>query len=95
MSSNDKPLKDVLREFVEVFSLKNKLNQCQVIDKWNEVVGPIIAKHTTNLYIQKKILFVEFDSSIVRNEIFLIKSKLIEELNRGFEKTVIETIILK
>lgn len=95
MSSNDKPLKDVLREFVEVFSLKNKLNQCDVIDKWNDVVGPVIAKHTTNLYIQKKVLFVELDSSIVRNEIFIIKSKLIEELNRGFERTVIEKIILK
>ena len=95
MSNYDKPLKEVLQEFVEVFSLGNKLNQCKVIDKWNEVVGPVIAKHTTNLFIQKKVLYVELDSSIVRNEISIMKSRILDELNQGFERKVIETIILK
>jgi hypothetical protein len=85
----------VIREFVEVFRLKNKLNQYKLIDKWEPVVGKMIAKHTKGLYINRKTLYVEMDSSIVRNEVYLLKSKIIEELNKGFGETIIENIVFK
>jgi hypothetical protein len=95
MNSNEKPLKDVIREFVEVFRLKNKLNQYRLIDKWEPVVGKMIAKHTKGLSINRKTLYVEMDSSIVRNEIYLLKSKIIEELNKGFGENIIDNIVFK
>jgi hypothetical protein len=95
MNNNEKPLKDVIREFVEVFRLKGKLNQYRLIDKWETVVGKMIAKHTKGLSINRKTLYVEMDSSIVRNEVFLLKSKIIEELNKGFGENIIENIVFK
>jgi hypothetical protein len=95
MNNNEKPLKDVIREFVEVFRLKGKLNQYRLIDKWEPVVGKMIAKHTKGLSINRKTLYVEMDSSIVRNEVFLLKSKIIEELNKGFGENIIENIVFK
>jgi hypothetical protein len=95
MNANEKPLKDVIREFVEVFRLKNKLNQYRLIYRWEPVVGKMIAKHTKGLSINRKTLYVEMDSSIVRNEVYLLKSKIIEELNKGFGETIIDNIVFK
>jgi hypothetical protein len=95
MSNNEKPLKDVIREFVEVFRLKNKLYQYRLIDRWEPVVGKMIAKHTKGLSINRKTLYVEMDSSIVRNEVYLLKSKIIEELNKGFGENIIDNIVFK
>jgi predicted nucleic acid-binding Zn ribbon protein len=95
MNHNEKPLKDVLREFVEVYRLKGKLNQYRLIDRWEPVVGKVIAKHTKGLSINRKTLYVEMDSSIVRNEVYLLKSMIIEELNKGFGEKIIDHIVFK
>ncbi len=95
MNNNEKSLKDVIREFVEVFRLKNKLDQYRLIDKWEPVVGKMIAKHTKGLSVSRRTLYVEMDSSIVRNEVYLLKSKIIDELNKGFGETIIDNIVFK
>lgn len=95
MSSNERPLREVIREFVEVYRLKNKINQYRLIEKWEEVVGKMIAKHTKGLSVSRRTLYVEMDSSIVRNEVYLLKSKIIAELNKGFNETIIDNMVLK
>lgn len=95
MNSNERPLKDVIREFVEVYRLKNKLNHCKLIDKWEEVVGKIIARHTRSLSVNKRTLYVEMDSSIVRNEVYLLKTVILNKLNKEFDQTVIDNIVFK
>jgi predicted nucleic acid-binding Zn ribbon protein len=92
---NEKPLKEVIREFVEHYRLEKKLNEVTLIEKWEEVVGKMIAKHTTNIHIDKCILYVEVDSSIVRSELNLIKTAIILRLNGYFKKPMIDKIVLK
>ena len=92
---NERPLKSVIQQFVEVYRLKTKLNQYQLIDNWGLIVGKMIAKHTKHLSIKKKVLYVEIDSSIVRNEVYMLKSKIMAELNSKFDQQVIDDIILK
>ena len=95
MNNSEKPLKEVIREFVEVYRLKNKLNQFRLIEKWEAVVGKMIAKHTQGLSVNRRTLYVEMDSSIVRNEVYILKSKIINELNKEFEETIIDNIVFK
>ncbi len=91
----EKPLKAVIREFVEHYRLEKKLNEFTLIEKWEEVVGKMIAKHTTSLHIDKRVLYVEVDSSIVRSELNLIKTAIITRLNAYLKKPMIDKIVLK
>ncbi len=95
MIQNEKPLKDAIREFVEYYKLEKKLNEITLIEKWEEVTGKIIAKHTTNIFIDKRTLFVEVDSSIVRSELSLMKSEIITRLNSFLNRPLIDKIVLK
>jgi len=92
---DEKPLKELIKQFVDHYKLEDKLNRITLIEKWNEVVGKMIAKHTTDLRIDKRVLYVEVDSSVVRNELSLSKTMIITNLNSYFNKPVIDKIVLK
>lgn len=92
---NEKPLKEVISAMLEKYRLSEKVNQYKLMSRWEEVVGKLITRHTVSLSINRKTLFVEIESSIVRNEVFIMKSKIISELNKGFEKEIINNIVFR
>jgi len=62
-------------------------------NSWEKVVGGIFAKHTTNLYVKNKKLFVFLDSSALRNELHMERTEIIKKLNSEIGKKVINEII--
>jgi predicted nucleic acid-binding Zn ribbon protein len=95
MNTNDRPLGEVIGEFLKSFRLEDKLNETRLIKSWEKVVGILVAKHTKNLYIKNRILFVQIDSSALRNELSYSREKLIRELNREVSADIIEDIVFK
>ena len=69
--------------------------ETRVIDSWEKVVGGIFAKHTTHLSIKNGILYVKLDSSVLRSELAMARSKLVEMLNKEVGEKVIEDIIFR
>lgn len=55
----------------------------------------MISKHTTEIYISGKKLFVKVDSSPLKQELSYSKTKLMQALNEQVGKAVIEEIVLK
>jgi predicted nucleic acid-binding Zn ribbon protein len=55
----------------------------------------MIAKHTKDIYIKNKQLFVTLDSSALRNELSMAKTKIIKMLNEAVGSEIINDIILK
>ena len=62
---------------------------------WNELLGITIAKKTRSLRIQNRKLYVSLHSSVVRNELSLIKDELIPKLNEAAGMNVIDDVILR
>ena len=90
--SNDRPLGDVLREFLNTYSLNRKLNETRLIHAWEKVVGPLVAKYTRKMYIRNKVLFVKVESPALRTELSFSRTKIIRALNEEVKATVIEDI---
>jgi predicted nucleic acid-binding Zn ribbon protein len=94
-NKNDQTLGELLREFVELFRLKDKLNEAEIRQKWEAVTGQVISRHTRRIYIIDRKLFVHVDSAALRQELTMAKSKLMHALNEGFEKPAIDDIVFK
>lgn len=75
--------------------MEAKLDETQLIGSWEKVVGGIFAKHTEHLSIKNKILFVKMDSAVLRSELVMARSKLVEMLNKESGKKVIEDIVFR
>ncbi|MCK4360231.1 MAG: DUF721 domain-containing protein [Bacteroidales bacterium] len=91
--SNDQTLKEVINELLEAYKLGDKLKEVRLIDSWEKVVGKLINKHTKNLYIKKKVLFVKLDSAALRNELSYARQKIIKALNKEAKEVVIDDIV--
>jgi predicted nucleic acid-binding Zn ribbon protein len=93
--SNDRSLGDAIREFLHSYHLEDKLNETRVIQSWEKIVGPMVAKHTNGLYIRNRLLFVKVDSAALRQELSFSRSKIVAALNEEVKSNVIEDIVLK
>ena len=93
--TNEQPLKAVIEELLETYKLADKLKEVDIVQSWNKIMGNLIARHTTNLYISNKVLFVSLDSDALRQELGYAKKKIIHMLTKAYNKPVITDIVFK
>ena len=93
--SEQKPLKEVINQMLRAYGLGDRLDEMSLVKSWEEVVGKMIAKHTSEIYFKSGILYVKLDSSTVRQELSYAKTALVEKLNRKAGKRMLTDIIFK
>jgi predicted nucleic acid-binding Zn ribbon protein len=93
MENNGQKLGDAIREMIEAYGLKGKLSEANLVGSWENVVGKMIARHTKDLYIKRKKLFVKIDSPALKNELTYNRTTLMEALNEAAGGKVIEEIV--
>lgn len=91
--SNEQTLRSAIEEFLKTFKLQDKLNETKVLHSWEKIVGTMVAKHTSNLSIRKKVLFVKVDSAALRSELLFAREKIISALNKEAGTSTIEDIV--
>lgn len=90
--SNDQSLGDAIREFLKTYNLERKIQERKLINSWEPIVGPMIARHTKNLYIKNKVLFVKLDSPALSNELSYAREKITKSLNEAAGSEVIKDV---
>jgi len=93
--SNTQPLKEVIKEYLDALKMNSKLKEVSLISNWERLMGSTISKATRDIYIKDRILFVYLNSSVVRNELHILKDALLEKLNQEAGDSVIDDIVLK
>lgn len=92
-SSNEQTLKEAILELLKTYKLEDGMNETKLINSWENVAGNMITKHTENLYIRNKKLYIKLDSPALKHELSFAKSKLISSLNKVVKSEVIVDII--
>ena len=90
---NEKNLGEVIKSLLHEFSLNRKLNEVRLLQHWEKVVGKVITKHTINLNIKNRILFVKLDSPSLKQELMYARSKIKDALNEAVGENVIDEIV--
>ncbi|MCD4709610.1 MAG: DUF721 domain-containing protein [Bacteroidales bacterium] len=85
----------LLQQFVKSNRLERGLAEYRLMKSWKDLLGITVAKKTKSLRIQNRKLFVTLHSSVVRNELSLIKDSLIPKLNEAAGMDVIDDVVLR
>ena len=88
------PLSDLIKAYYEQHKGPGYLDELKILQSWEKVVGPFIAKHTIDLNIRNKMLFVRLDSDALRTELSYSKSLLLKNLNDVVGKEIVTEIVL-
>ena len=94
MRRNDaEQIGDMIRKFFRQSGLESPLNEYRLVQAWKDVVGPVITRYTSNLYIKNQILYVHLTSSVLRQELMMGRDLLVRNLNEKVGAQVIVNII--
>ena len=88
-------LAEAMKDYIREMNLEGKLGEIGVINSWEETVGKAIATRTSKIFIKDHILYVHLSSSVVRNELLMLRQELKNKLNEKAGSEVIKDIVLK
>ncbi len=90
---NQKPLKEVIDNFLKMYRLDRKYQQVEIAKAWEKTMGSYIQSKTKSLYLNGSVLKVKIESSVISAEIMHEKSKVISTLNAEIGRQMIEEIL--
>ncbi|MGB4775153.1 MAG: DUF721 domain-containing protein [Daejeonella sp.] len=91
--TNDKSLKEVIEQMLNVYKLKRKFDETSLVVAWPEMMGNAIANRTKEIFIRDRKLFIRIESSVIKNELLMMRSNIIEKLNEHAGSTIIDEIV--
>lgn len=66
-----------------------KVQELRMKQEWEAIVGKTIARYTTNIQLQNRILSIQTDVAPLKQELQLGKENLIRKINAYFKETVV------
>lgn len=89
------PIRDILKEFVNANKLQTGLDKVDVRDAWKKMMGNGVNNYTTDVKLDKDVLYVSLSSSVLREELSYGKQKIIDMLNEDIGKQLIDKLVLR
>tara|TARA_B100001093_G_scaffold446210_1_gene450360 strand:+ start:2878 stop:3174 length:297 start_codon:yes stop_codon:yes gene_type:complete len=93
-NSEEEKLSDVVDKFINNFGLKKRFLEHEVIQVFNNQMGPFLMKKVINVYVKDKKLFLKLSSAAFKEEIRMQKTKLIKQLNYSLNSDYLIDVIL-
>lgn len=78
---NQQTLGEAIREFLKRNSLDEKLYETEIFGRWEELVGREVNLRTRKVVLKEGVLIVYLNSSVLRNELSMRKTELLEHIN--------------
>jgi hypothetical protein len=88
----EKSIKDLLNSVFKSYNQGYKYEETSVINSWEQIVGSMIAKNTTKIFINKKELYLTLSSPALKNELRYHKLVLIDKINDFAKQKIINDI---
>ena len=92
--TNTEPLKDVIQRFLEIYGADRKIKEIEIQRSWGKVTGVVIENQTEFVKVDKSKLYVKLKSSVLKHELLMMRSQIINRLNDEAGKNIISEIIL-
>lgn len=86
---------DLLEEFFKRPYVAAKVAEGKLPETWRAIVGDRAADFTTELRLERHILYVRIQSSVLRSELFYQREALKEEINRRSGIRFVHAVIIR
>jgi hypothetical protein len=91
--SNDKTLKEAIEQMLQVYKIKRRFDETGIVATWPQLVGKSVANRTKEIFIHDKKLFLRIESSVIKNELLMMRTQIIDKINNEAKAVLVEEII--
>lgn len=85
-------ISDLLNMYLRREGLETPLLQRRAIDAWEKVVGADVARYTGEKFIKNQTLFVKILSPALRQDLTMMRTKLVKRINEAVGSMVIADV---
>ncbi|MCG6190975.1 DUF721 domain-containing protein [Maribellus maritimus] len=93
--NNTQSLSEVLQEYIREMRMERKLKEVDALHYWEELLGKTISNYTTNIYIARKVLYVKISSSVVKNELLMMREEIRQKINEKAGEEIVQKIVFR
>lgn len=93
--TNTQNIKEVVDLILDQLQIKHKLKEVEAIRVWKEMMGNTVARHLKDITIHRRVMFVRLSSSIVRAELNMMRSAMVQAVNERVGESVIDDMVIK
>ncbi|MBO4452218.1 MAG: DUF721 domain-containing protein [Bacteroidaceae bacterium] len=90
--SKTESITNLLNEFLREQGLETPLNQHRLIESWPKVMGEVINRQTSDLFIKNQTLYVKIKSPALKSDLMMNRTSLVNQLNEAAGAYVISDI---
>jgi hypothetical protein len=91
--ANDKSIKEAIEQMMQVYKIKRKFDETGIIAHWPNIVGKAVASRTKEIFVLDKKLFLRIESSVIKNELMVVRNQIIERVNNEANTVLIEEVV--
>ena len=91
---NNTEIKDLVNIFLKKNKLEKGLLDLEVKKVWFELMDNGIANYTLDVNLRNKTLYIKLSSPALKQELSYGKEKLIDLINKKFDKEIVQKIVL-
>ena len=92
--NKDQPLKGLIDKFLRAYNLDGRMDEMNIVNNWSELVGHNIASRTKKVSIKNRILYLELDSAVMRDELKQHKTVILQKVNTFANKKLVDDLWL-
>ncbi len=93
--SNERSLSAVLEDLVRSYGMREKMDELDISTAWEQLVGPMIAKHTERLRLRRGRLSIKVDSAPLRHELTFQREGLAALVNQRLQRDVVKEVVIE
>ena len=87
-------IEDLVQNMLHENKLQKGIDQIEVKEVWEEVMGNGVVSYTDSVLLRKNTLIVKLSSAPLREELSYGKDKIVDMLNKALRKELIKNIKL-
>lgn len=87
-------LGEALGDLIREYRLEKGLKETAVLNIWEKIAGKVITARTKRTYLREGVLHIWLTSSVVRNELMMLRDALKSQINSRAGEEVVREIIL-
>ncbi|QCR24027.1 DUF721 domain-containing protein [Pontibacter sp. SGAir0037] len=87
------PVGESIKALLKAYRIQGKLNEVDLVQRWESIMGKPIAMKTKELYFKDHKLFVRLTSAPLKHELNMSKTKVADLLNKAMGEEVVKEVV--
>ncbi len=89
---NTEKLGLVIDRYLKIIGADKRLKEIRLQNRWEEIIGKNIASKTQKITIRDGVVHLLIPSSIVKNELRMVKTEIIRRFNEASNENIIKDV---